>query len=122
MIPPSKNPSAKVNPGISATETTATTQEVRITIGKAKLAMILRYFQNSFQDTCHDASYNSGGRKIKNTRLGLIVTFPKAGMKLIATPPKTRTIGYAIRNLFATITSPRMIMIRYTYSINVLCI
>src|SRR6187455_3106390 len=82
MIPPSKKPRANVKPGIRATETKATTQEVRITMGKAKLAMILLYFQNSFHDTCHDASYKSGGRKIKKTRLGLMVTFPNAGIKL----------------------------------------
>src|SRR5689334_730395 len=93
MIPPSKNPSARVNPGIKAVETTATTQEVRMTIGKAKLAMILLYFQNSFHDTCHAASYKSGGRKIKKTKSGLMVIFPNAGRKLIASPPSTSTIG-----------------------------
>src|SRR5690349_12114510 len=68
--PPSKKPSASVNPGMRAQETTATTQEVRMTIGNAKLAIMRLHFQNSFQDICQAASYSKGGRKIKNTRSG----------------------------------------------------
>lgn len=37
MIPPKRKPNAKVKPGISALETNATTHEVMITMGKAKL-------------------------------------------------------------------------------------
>src|SRR6185295_15348059 len=102
----------------NAVETKAITHAVMITIGKAKLAMTRLHFQNSFHEICHAASYKSGGRKIKNTRSGLIVTFPNAGVKLITSPPKTRTIGYAKRTLFASITKPRIIRMRYTYSIN----
>src|SRR6478609_11655210 len=36
-IPPNRNPMASVNPGIQALETKAITQDVTITIGKAKL-------------------------------------------------------------------------------------
>src|SRR3954470_22414889 len=50
MIPPNKNPRASVKPGISLLETNAITQEVKITIGNAKLVMTLLHFQNSFHD------------------------------------------------------------------------
>src|SRR6059058_5642408 len=60
MIPPNKKPSAQVKPGISTVESNATTKEVMITIGKAKLVMTLRHFQNSFHEVCHEASYNKG--------------------------------------------------------------
>src|SRR6478609_867281 len=36
-VPPNRKPSASVNPGIQALETNAITQDVTITIGKAKL-------------------------------------------------------------------------------------
>src|SRR5690349_12376766 len=55
-IPPKRKPNANVNPGINAFETKATTQEVMMTTGKAKLAMTLFHFQNSFQETCQAAS------------------------------------------------------------------
>src|SRR5688572_4136783 len=55
IIPPKRKPSAKVNPGITQLDTNAITQEVRMTIGKAKLAITRRQRQNSFQDTCHAA-------------------------------------------------------------------
>src|SRR5689334_23790443 len=65
MIPPNKKPRASVKPGINLLETKAITHEVRITIGKAKLVMTLRHFQNSFHDVAHAASYNRGGRKMR---------------------------------------------------------
>src|SRR4030095_1507260 len=55
-IPPKRNPSANVKPGIKAYDANATTQEVKITIGNAKLVITRRHFQNSFHDTCHAAS------------------------------------------------------------------
>src|SRR5688572_1709999 len=82
MIPPNKNPNAKVNPGIHALANNAITHDVRITIGKAKLMITRRHFQNSFQDVVQAASYNSGGRKIKNTSSGSIVTSAKVEVKL----------------------------------------
>src|SRR5206468_266726 len=51
-IPPNKNPSARVKPGMQAHDTRAITEEVRITMGNAKLVMTRRHFQNSFHDTC----------------------------------------------------------------------
>ena len=74
MIPPNKKPNANVKPGIRAVETNATTLEVMITMGKAKLVITLLHFQNSFHDVAHAASYKSGGRKIKKTSSGSIVT------------------------------------------------
>src|ERR1700754_1596400 len=56
MMPPSRKPRAKVNPGMSAYEANAITQEVMITMGKAKLAISRLHRQNSFHDTCHAAS------------------------------------------------------------------
>src|SRR6478736_5786045 len=55
-IPPNKKPSARVNPGISACAANATTQDVRITMGNAKLMITRLHFQNSFQDVCQAAS------------------------------------------------------------------
>src|SRR6476620_6043562 len=93
MIPPNKKPSARVKPGISSLETTATTKEVTITIGNAKLVIILRQRQNSFHEVAQAASYSSGGRKIKKIRLGSIVIDPNPSIKLRTSPPKTNTIG-----------------------------
>src|SRR5688500_10257833 len=55
-IPPKRKPSASVKPGISAVDAKATTQEVRITIGKAKLVITRLHFQKSFHEVCHAAS------------------------------------------------------------------
>jgi hypothetical protein len=55
-IPPNKNPKANVKPGMMALDTKAIAQEVIITIGKAKLVITLRHFQNSFHDVCQAAS------------------------------------------------------------------
>src|SRR4051812_1670427 len=57
-IPPRRNPSASVNPGMRAYDAKATTQEVIITIGNAKLMITRLHFQKSFQEVCHAASYN----------------------------------------------------------------
>jgi hypothetical protein len=56
IIPPRRKPRASVNPGMIAEEARATTQEVMMTIGKAKLVMILLHFQNSFHEICQAAS------------------------------------------------------------------
>ena len=86
-IPPSRKPSASVNPGMNALEKKATTQAVIITTGNAKLVITRRHFQNSFQEVCHAASYNNGGRKIKKTSSGSIVICEKKEVKLRASPP-----------------------------------
>ena len=93
MIPPKRNPNAKVKPGINALEKIAIAVDVNITIGNAKLIITLRHLQNSFQETCQAASYNNGGRKMKKMKSGLIVMFENVGTKLNASPPITRTIG-----------------------------
>jgi hypothetical protein len=56
MIPPSRNPRDKVNPGMSASDTNATTQEVIITRPKAKTVITLLHRQNSFHEVFHAAS------------------------------------------------------------------
>jgi len=93
IIPPNKKPNANVKPGIRAVETKATTHEVMMTIGKAKLVMTLLHLQNSFHDIAQAASYNSGGRKIKKTKSGSIVTLENVEVKLSIKPPNTSTIG-----------------------------
>jgi hypothetical protein len=93
IIPPRRNPRAREKPGINSEETNAITPEVITTIGKAKLMITRRHFQNSFHDTCQAASYKRGGRKMKNTYSGLIVIFEKPAKKLRAKPPITRTMG-----------------------------
>src|ERR1043165_1964549 len=49
-IPPKRKPNANVNPGIRRYDANATTQDVIITIGNAKLMITRRYFQNCFHD------------------------------------------------------------------------
>jgi hypothetical protein len=48
MIPPKRKPSASVKPGIKELETKATTVDVRITMGKAKLVMTRPPFPEFF--------------------------------------------------------------------------
>src|SRR4051812_42976595 len=108
-IPPNRKPRANVNPGIMAFDAKATTQDVRITIGNAKLMITRLHFQNSFHEVCHAASYSKGGRKIKKIKSGSIVILENALVKLSANPPTTSTIGYASRSLLAIITRARMI-------------
>ena len=91
-MPPKRNPRAIVKLGIIATEVNATTQEVMMTMGKAKLVITLLHFQNSFQDICQAASYNKGGKKIKNTAYVSIVMSKKADVKVSRKPPNTSTI------------------------------
>ena len=122
IIPPKRKPNAKVKPGMKALETNATTHEVMITIGKAKLIITRLHFQNSFHDVCHAASYRSGGKKIKKTRSGLMVTFEKTAVKLSSNPPNTSTIGYAVLILLASMTSAKIIRIRKMYCMKMVCI
>jgi hypothetical protein len=93
MIPPNRKPWARLNPGIMALDTKAITVELIITMGKAKLIMILRHFQKFFQEVCQAASYNNGGRKIKNTSSGLMLILEKKRVKLRSSPPITKTMG-----------------------------
>src|SRR5687767_2692184 len=93
MIPPSKKPSAMENPGIIELDTIAITNEVRITMRKAKLLITRRYFQNSFHEVFHAASYSSGGRKTIKIISGLMLKGVIPGIKLKASPPSTSTIG-----------------------------
>src|SRR5260221_4410557 len=96
-IPPSRKPRASVKPGMKACDAKATTQEVKITMGKAKLMMTRFHLQNSFHDICQAASCSKGGRKIKKIRSGSMVIFENASVRLSTNPPKTSTIGYATR-------------------------
>ncbi len=93
MMPPNRNPNASVKPGINAFDTKAITQEVRITMGNAKLVITLLHFQNSFHDTCQAASYNNGGRKIRKINSGSMVIVENSLVKLSSNPPTTNTMG-----------------------------
>ncbi|MNY15821.1 hypothetical protein D3C86_1490540 [compost metagenome] len=55
-MPPKRNPNASVNPGIKWLDTKATAKAVRNTIKKAKLPIILRQRQSSFQEVDQAAS------------------------------------------------------------------
>jgi hypothetical protein len=121
IIPPNKKPNAKVKPGMKALDTNATTQDVIITMGKAKLVITRLHFQNSFHDTCQAASYKRGGRKMKKTSSGSIVILEKREVKLRINPPTTSTMGYAMPSLLDSITRARMIRIRKMYCIKRLC-
>jgi hypothetical protein len=56
IMPPNKKPNANVKPGMNILDANAMTQEVRITMGKAKLVITRLHFQNSFHDVCQAAS------------------------------------------------------------------
>lgn len=56
MMPPSRKPIARVNPGIIACATTATAAEVKITRPKASSAMARRWPQKSRQEVNQAAS------------------------------------------------------------------
>src|SRR6185369_7448710 len=55
-IPPRRKPNANVKPGIIVYDANATTQEVMMTMGNAKLMITRLHFQNSFHETCQAAS------------------------------------------------------------------
>jgi hypothetical protein len=93
MMAPNKNPNGKVKPGMTELDTKAITHDVRITIPKAKEPMTLRHFQKSFHEVCHAASYNSGGRKMRNISSGSISGIGKPGTNPSIKPPSTKTIG-----------------------------
>src|SRR5258706_13408249 len=120
-IPPNRKPRASVKPGMKAYDAKATTQEVKITMGNAKLMMTRFHLQNSFHDICQAASYSRGGRKIKKIKSGSMVMFENVLVKLSANPPNTSTIGYASRRWLAIMTSARMIRMRKTYWIKTVC-
>ena len=56
MMPPNKNPSAKVNPGIIALDANATAVAVTNTNPKANMEITRRHFQKSAQDVNQAAS------------------------------------------------------------------
>lgn len=112
MMPPSRKPSASVNPGTILLDTKAITQDVTITMIVAKLKIILRHFQKSFHEVCQAASYNNGGKKITKIISGWISIGGNTEIKLNARPPRTRTMGYEILNRCASITKKEMISSR----------
>ncbi|MNK93238.1 hypothetical protein D3C87_1133900 [compost metagenome] len=73
--------------------TNATESADRKTTTKAKLVMIRRQRHISFQETVQAASYNRGGRKIKNMSSGSIFITGTPGIKLMASPANTNKIG-----------------------------
>src|ERR1700676_797279 len=60
-IPPNKNPSANVNPGIKKLATSATESAVKKTTPNAKLPMTRLQRHSAFEEIVHAASYNNGG-------------------------------------------------------------
>ena len=56
IIPPKRKPNANVKPGMIILDTNAITQDVMMTIGKAKLVITRLHFQNSFHDVSQAAS------------------------------------------------------------------
>jgi hypothetical protein len=92
-MPPSKKPSASVNPGMTELATQATTSEVTITIRKAKLPIMRRQRHNSFQDVYQAASYRSGGRKMTKIISGWMLISGMPGIMLNTSPPSTSTMG-----------------------------
>jgi hypothetical protein len=71
-IPPTRKPIARVKPGIIEEVIKATAKEVIITNPNANRLIGLRHFQKSFQEVYQAASYNNGGKKIKNITSGSI--------------------------------------------------
>src|ERR1700741_4830079 len=73
IIPPSRNPSASVKPGIMAFEINATVAEVKMKRPNANKMIGRFHFHNSFHEMFQAVAYNNGGRKIRNTRSGFKV-------------------------------------------------
>jgi hypothetical protein len=93
IIPPSRNPSASVKPGIMAFEIKATVAEVKITSPNANRRIGRFHFHNSFHEMFHAVAYSKGGRKIRNTRSGFKVIYGTPGTRLIIRPATTSRIG-----------------------------
>src|SRR5687767_2921797 len=93
IIAPNAKPSARVNPGMSAFETTATANDVKITNPNAKRVIGRLNDQKSFQDVFHAAAKSKGGKKIKNIRSGSRTMSKVVGKNPITTPQITRKIG-----------------------------
>ena len=55
--------------------------------------MILRQRHNSFQEVDQAASYNNGGKKMRNINSGSIRITGTPGIKLIKSPATTSKIG-----------------------------
>ena len=83
----------------------ATDNAVKNTTTKAKLKIILRHRQSSFQEVDQTASYNSGGKKMMNINSGSILIGGTPGIKLITSPANTSRTGYATWIFLATMIS-----------------
>lgn len=94
MIPPNKNPNARVKSGIMLTEKYAIASDVKKVRPKPIDKIERRHFQKLFQEVPQAASKSNGGRNIKKTISGLILTSGTTGMNEINKPPITKRMGY----------------------------
>src|SRR5687768_9245202 len=93
IIPPSRKPAANEKSGINKLEIQATVAEVKITSPNPNRLMGRFNRQKSFQEVFQAAAYNSGGRKIRNTRSGCRVIGGMPGIRLMSRPLITRKMG-----------------------------
>jgi hypothetical protein len=66
---------------------------VKKTTTKAKLPMMRRHLQSSFQEIAQAASYKSGGRKIIKISSGSICRDGVPGIKPMISPARINKIG-----------------------------
>ena len=72
----------------------ATAVVVKKTKGMASVVTVGKLLRNCLYEMLKAASYNSGGRKIKNTISGFKAISGIPGIKPTAIPAETRRIGY----------------------------
>jgi len=84
IMPPSRNPSASVKPGIIAFEIKATVAEVKITRPNANRMIGRFHFHNSFHEMFHAVAYSKGGEKseIQDLALKLYTAHPEQDLLL----------------------------------------
>jgi hypothetical protein len=96
-IPPKRKPSANVNPGMITYDANATTQEVIITMIKAKLIMILLHFRTLSMIPA-TRLIKKRWKKNKEEQFRIDRHIINREVKLSSNPPNTSTIGkrYAV--------------------------
>src|SRR5215211_6574877 len=102
---PSTNATGHENP-ITQYAAPATTSAVSATRPTESSPMGLTLARRSRGEEKNADAYNSGGRKINNTRSGASSTSGTPGTKPSARPPITRKMGYGTFVTLASNTSP----------------
>jgi hypothetical protein len=118
---PIRKAMGQLNPGISRCAATATSKVVNSTSPTAALVIGLMEDLKLCQLVFQAAAYKIGGKKITKTISGSSEITGNPGIRLIAIPDKTNTIGKG--NLYRLLSNPKNMIpnksniIRLTFSI-----